>query len=177
MDLTTTAVFSHLVAWGQRHALLDVVCDESKPLQSLADFYDVMINRQDHPEMDFGGKRRPLTWNMVGPLRFASSAAHAGVQLADLVAGSAANAPNAKKDAQLRPIAARVMMHLHEDCIMPDMDVIDLNNDDAVVNFFILEALAMRADEGADPLANMAEMYRFARASLPEFRAGKFKST
>ncbi len=110
-------------------------------------------------------------------MAFASSAGHAGLQLADLLAGCAAAAPHARDDEALRPIAARVGMHLHEDCIMPDMDVIDLNSDAAAVNFFILEGLAQRADEGGDPLAMMDLMYELARETAPLFRSGSFGSS
>jgi hypothetical protein len=174
LDLTTTAVFGHLVAWGQRHPLIEVVCDDSKPLMSLANTFDVMVNRNDHPTMRVMGKTRHLTWNMSKPLTFASSADHAGIQLADLIAGCAAAAPRAKDDDDLRLIASRIGMHLHEECIMPDMGVIDLESDEAAVNFFILEGLAQRADEGADPLVLMDMMYDIARETVPLFRSGVF---
>ena len=73
LDLTTTAIFSHLVAWGQRHALIEVVCDNSKPLRALAGTFDVMINRDDRPTIELLGKTRHLTWNMSKPLAFESS--------------------------------------------------------------------------------------------------------
>jgi hypothetical protein len=174
LDLTTTAVFSHLVAWGQRHPLIEVVCDDSKPLMVMAESFDVMINRNDHPTIRTMGKARHLTWNMTKPMAFASSAGHSGLQLADLLAGCTAAAPDAPDDEGLRVIAARVGMHLHEDCILPDMEVIDLNSDSAAVNFFMLEGLAQRADEGGDPLAMMDQMYELARETLPMFRSGAF---
>jgi hypothetical protein len=143
-------------------------------LLALTGVYDVMINRHDHPTTQLMGKDRHLTWNMSKPLSFASSAEHAGIQLADLVAGCTAAAPRAADEEELRQIASHITMHLHDDCIMPDTEVIDLANDAAAVNFFILEALAARADEGADPLALMEVMYEVARATLPLYRSGAF---
>jgi hypothetical protein len=55
LDLTTTAVYSHLVAWGRRHPLIEVVCDDSKPLMALGETFDVMINRNDHPTLTVMG--------------------------------------------------------------------------------------------------------------------------
>lgn len=175
LDLTTAAVFSHLVAWGQRYPLIEVTCDESKPLLALSDFYDVMINRLDRPTIKLMGKTRHYAWTMSRPLSFASSSLHAGVQLADLLAGCTAAAPKVSTNQELRLIASRVGVHLHEECIMPNMDHADISNDDAAVNFLVLEELAQRADRGDDPLAFMEEIYSEARASLPEFRAGEFK--
>jgi hypothetical protein len=176
LDLTTTAVFSHLVAWGQRYPQIEVVCDDSKPLMALAGIFDVMINRNDRPTHKLMGKTRHLTWNMSKPLTFASSAEHAGVQVADLLAGCAAATPRAASEDDLRPIASRISMHLHEDCIVPDMEVIDLANDDVAVNFFILEGLAQRADDGADPLWLMDMMYEIGRKTVPLYRTGAFSN-
>jgi hypothetical protein len=44
LDLTIAAVTSHLRAWAERHPLLDVICDDSKPLRALANAYDGMVN-------------------------------------------------------------------------------------------------------------------------------------
>jgi hypothetical protein len=175
LDLTTTAVYSHLVEWGRRHPLIEVVCDDSKPLMAMAENFDVMINRVEHPTTNIMGKTRRLTWNMSKPVSFASSADHPGLQLADLLAGCAAAAPEAGEDQALQTLAARVGMHLHEDCIMPDMNVIDLASDEAALNLFILEGLAQRADVGADPLEMMEEMYSAGREALPVFRRKDFR--
>jgi hypothetical protein len=51
------------------------------------------------------------------------------------------------------------------------MDVLDLDGDEAPVNWLVLEELAVRADIGADPLVGMTEFYRAARDSLPYFGA------
>ncbi|MBK3403452.1 DUF3800 domain-containing protein [Methylorubrum populi] len=170
LDLSISAVASHLRDWSDRHKLLDVVCDESKPIKDLSNAFDGMINRPDDAFIEMRGKRRRIVWNMVGPVRFASSATHAGIQVADLVAGVAGIVPIATSRDELRPLAERVVRHLNEECIWPDVERIDLNGEEAPVNWVILEGLASRADEGLDPLAGMELMYDAARASLPEFR-------
>jgi len=175
LDLTLTAVFSHLAAWGERHPLVEVVCDDSKPLRALSDAFEPMINRPEPVVLEVFGKRRPLTWNMSGPITFGSSANHAGIQLADLIAGVAAGSPGVGLESPIAPLAERVYRHLHEDCIMPDFDAIDLQGDEAPVNWLVLEHLAYRADGGFDPLLGMEEMYDYARQTLPDFRAGAFQ--
>ncbi len=168
LDLTASAIFSHLAAWGQRHPLIEVVCDDSKPLREFAGQLDVMINRPDLVHVELFGKRRPLTWNMSKPISFASSKDDVGVQLSDLIAGVAAALPGSEDD--LGALGELIFQHLHEDCILPDFDVLDLQGEEAPVNWLILEALATRADRGEDPLAGMDMMFEIAKASLPEFR-------
>jgi hypothetical protein len=169
LELTSTAVMSHLTAWGERHDLIEVVCDESKPLRAMDDFYNLMINRPDRVRTSLMGKDRPLTWNMTKPIEFVSSQAHAGVQIADLIAGAAAAVPRTDTNPEIRPIAERVLRHLHHDCILPDFEVLDLEGDEAPVNWLVLEELAQRADAGADPLQGMELVYAAAKATLPDF--------
>ena len=93
LDLTASAIYSHLAVWGQRHPLIEVVCDELKPLKMLGCLFDVTVNRPHVAFLEIFGKRCPLTWNMSKRVEFASSKEHAGVQLADLIAGVTAALP------------------------------------------------------------------------------------
>ena len=113
LDLTASAIFSHLAAWGQRHPLIEVVCEDSKPLREFAGQLDVMINRPDLVHVELFGKRRPLTWNMSKPISFASSKDDVGVQLSDLIAGVAAALPGSEDD--LGALGELIFQHLHED--------------------------------------------------------------
>jgi hypothetical protein len=89
LDLMISAVTDHLRNWAERHLLLEVVCDDSKPLRALAGIYDVMVDRPNPVYMEAFGKRVRLTWNMAKPISFVSSSEHPAVQIADLVAGTA----------------------------------------------------------------------------------------
>jgi hypothetical protein len=109
---------------------------------------------------------------MSKPLGFASSAAHAGVQIADLLAGVTAALPGGR--AELAELGKRAEGHLHEDCVLPDFNLLDLDGDEAPVCWLVLEELATRADNGGDPLEGMEMVFATAKASLPEFR--KFRS-
>lgn len=168
LDLTGAAVTSHLASWGQRHALIEVVCDDSKPLRALSGLHDAMVNRPDVVHVETFGKRRTLTWNMSKPLAFASSASHAGIQLADLLAGVAAAVPDGGPE--VTELGRRIEGHFHEDCISPNFSVIDLDGDKAPVCWLVLEELATRADNGEDPLEAMDVYFEFAKSMVPDFR-------
>jgi hypothetical protein len=174
LDLTASAVVSHLVAWGQRHPLIEVVCDESRPLKTMDGLFDVMVNRPDIAHIEIFGKRRVLTWNMSKPIAFASSHEHAGIQLADLIAGVTAALPCSAKERA--DFGEQIEPHLHEECIFPDFDVLDLKGDEAPVNWLVLEELASRADRGDDPLEGMELIYELGKDSVRDFKEGKFSS-
>jgi hypothetical protein len=174
LDLTASAVYSHLTAWGQRYPLIDVVCDESKPLKAVDGLFDVMVNRPNGAYFELFGKRRPLTWNMSKPIAFASSKDHAAIQLADLIAGVTAALPGGGEE--LADFGKQIEPHLHEECIFPDFDVLDLKGDEAPVNWLVLEELASRADRGDDPLEGMDVYYELGKDSVQDFKDGKFSS-
>ena len=169
LDLTGSAIPSHLAAWGERHPLIEVVCDDSKPLRALAGAFDVMINRPDTVRVDMFGKRRTLTWNMSKPIAFASSASHFGVQIADLLAGVTAAIPGGGPE--MSEFGEMVQGHLHEDCVLPDFGILELDREETAVNWLVLEDLAHRADNGLDPLDGMEMVFEFGKRSFPEFRA------
>jgi Protein of unknown function (DUF3800) len=176
LDITSSALFSHLMEWGERHPLLEVVCDESKPLLAHAGLFDAMINRPDKTELRAFRDRRLRTWNMSKPVAFASSASHAAIQLADLIAGVTAAMPYTERRPELRDLSDMVFRHLHNDCVMPDFEVLDLSGEKAPVNWLVLEDLAVRAGAGADPLKGIALTYAMARATLPMFREWQAKA-
>jgi hypothetical protein len=171
LDLTATALFTQLMRWGERHPLIEVVCDESKPLLAIGDYFDVMINRPEPTEWAPFRDRKMRTWNMSKPVDFASSEDHAGVQLADLVAGVAAAMPKLPEQPELQPLADKVLPHLDDNCILFAPETVDLSLDEPPVNWLVLEDLAYRADIGADPLFGMEAVYALARATLPQLRA------
>ena len=174
LDLTASAIYSHLTAWGLRHPLIEVVCDESKPLKVMDGLFNVMVNRPNVAYLELFGKRRPLTWNMSKPIAFASSKDHAGVQLADLVAGVTAALPGGGQ--KLASFGKEIEPHLHDECIFPNFDVLDLNGDEASINWLILEELACRGDNGDDPLEGMDVFYEVAKESVRDFKEDKFST-
>lgn len=88
-----------------------------------------MINRPDKTELRAFRDRRLRTWNMSKPVAFASSASHAAIQLADLIAGVTAAMPYTERRPELRDLSDMVFRHLHNDCVMPDFEVLDLSGE------------------------------------------------
>ena len=177
LDLSATAVFTHLAKWGEQHDIIEVFCDESKPLQSVAPMLDVMIGRPDRVYTKLFGKEHCITWNMSEKIRFVSSANNEAVQLADLIAGVACAVMKShdngtfKSDEIMNSYAKNIEGHSLESCILPDYGNIDLNRDDVVVNLLILEELADRAERGLDPLTGMKDFFENAHRSVTDLRS------
>jgi hypothetical protein len=51
------AIHGHLAAWGQRDLLLEVLCDDSKPLRALATSLDVMVMQRGYMRARFAATR------------------------------------------------------------------------------------------------------------------------
>ena len=123
LDMTASALFSHLMEWGERHPLIEVVCDNSKPLRAAAGLFDAMINRPNRVQLRAFRDRQLRTWNMSRPVDFASSIVHPGVQVADLIAGVTAAMPWTEARPELAELSDKVFRHLSEDCIMLDLEL------------------------------------------------------
>lgn len=130
-----------------------------------------MINRPDTVRVEIFGKRRTLTWNMSKPIAFASSAGHAGVQVADLLAGVTAAIPGGGPE--MTAFGELVQGHRHEDCVLPDFGILELGQEETAVNWLVLEDLACRADNGLDPLYRMEMVFELGKRSFPEFQADR----
>ena len=92
LDLTSSALFSLLGAWGERMEKLDVYCDKSKPLEADQSLFNAMIGRSERSYMTFGKRSAPITFDLTGPIKFVSSESNAGIQVADIVSGAVAYA-------------------------------------------------------------------------------------
>lgn len=165
LDLSASALWSHLNHWGQQDLPLDVRCDVSKPLQaSIAAFRGderdpaVMRARQM-------GRDDPFGWTLARPIEFVDSKHHPAVQLADVLAGFAMAGFSAAMPADLVDVSTIADDAMLRDSIFPDMDVIDLSRREAAVNFLALYDLAKRAETRAHPTAGLAQLYQTAEIS------------
>jgi hypothetical protein len=164
LDLSASALWSHLNYWGRTGKLLSVSCDASKPLQAIAseftgDDNDPIIRRarmNHNPE--------PLGWKLLEPVAFVDSRDNPAIQLADVVAGAAvALFTNGLPGCDA--IVESISRHGHPHSILPDMDIIDLKNRAAAVNALIAYDLAKRAERHGDPYENLEAMYQIAEIS------------
>ena len=169
LDLSISALYPQIAQWGERFDVISVYCDDSKPLRDLTPILNNMVDRTDRTSMFFGQKRRPLTFNLSQPVQLVSSSTHAGVQLADVVSSALVQATKDPEPDWSQTVFAEVEPHLHEDCIHPDLTPLDLATPESMVNAMMLRELGERAEEGADPLAGMPELYQVAYAIVHEF--------
>ena len=169
LDLSITALYAQIAQWGERFDVISVYCDDSKPLRDLTPTLNAMVGRTERTSMFFGQKRRPLTFNLAQPIQLVSSATHAGVQLADVVSSALLQATKDPESDWSQAVLAEIQPHLHEDCILPDLTPLDLATPEGMVNALILRELGERAEQGADPLSGMPELYQVAYASVHEF--------
>ena len=177
LDLSASALWSHLNHWGGKGKLLSVRCDTSKPLEAIVkdfrgdeDDPGIRRARANHPPERLG-------WQLLEPIAFADSRDHPAIQLADVIAGTMAaifSNPPTQHVSEIREI---MMRHVHPHSTMPDMEIIDPSTRGAAVNSLIAYDLAKRAERFGDPYENLPEMYRAAEVAWVkgDFRPGQKK--
>lgn len=166
LDLSLSALWSHLAHWGDCFDIIHVLCDDSKPLRDLAPDLDGLVNRPDKKRATICGKDRPLTFNMVRPVEFGSSMEEPGLQLADVASSAVLQARKHSGEEWAQPILDELERHLHEDCILPDPSYMDLTTPGCAVNALILHELGQRAIEGHDPVYRMEYYYAFGHSQV-----------
>lgn len=161
LDLTSTALMSLLVnGFGPKHQQLEVLCDDSKPLQGIASTFDGFIGRDEEFPLHGGNRVVSARLNLAGPIRFGQSHDNPTLQIADLIAGLAAQLYGRNTPAELQPLKADLDRHLHEDHILPETaGDSQMTAVEKQANMFVLRHLAGRAALGADPLKGMAKVY------------------
>ncbi|MFI5224518.1 MAG: DUF3800 domain-containing protein, partial [Nitrospirales bacterium] len=104
LDVTSTALYSLLCEWGDEHDVLDVFCDDSKPLANNPVFTAAMVGRTDKGYHTLFGERRPVTFNLLREVQFVRSVDTAGIQLADVVASATRAVFTNPLDSELDPL-------------------------------------------------------------------------
>lgn len=177
LDLSASALWSHLNHWGSKGKPLSVCCDTSKPLEAIVnDFTDgdddpgIRHARTNHPTERLG-------WRLFEPIAFVDSRDHPAVQLADVIAGTMATIIANTPTEETNEIGEIMGRHVHPHSIMPDMEIIDPSTKAAAVNALIAYDLAKRAERCGDPYENLPEMYRAAEVAWVkgDFRPGQKK--
>jgi hypothetical protein len=157
-------LWSHLNHWGRTGKLLSVRCDASKPLQAI---FSAFTGDDDDPAIRRARayhKPEPLGWRLAEPVAFVDSRNHPAVQLAHVIAGTAA-ALFANGLPGCEAIVDSISRHGHGHSILPDMDIINPENRSAAVNAVILYNLAKRAERHGDPYENLEAMYHVSEVS------------
>jgi hypothetical protein len=165
LDLSSSALWSHLNHWGATGKLLSVRCDASKPLEANIKSITGDENDPGIQRARVHGKHERFGWRLLEPVEFVDSRDHPAIQLADVIAGTMIAISADDSPPELRTIGEMVIRHFHPHSIMPDMDVIDLSNRSAAVNALIAYDLAKRAERCGDPYERLEEMYHQAELS------------
>lgn len=165
LDLSSSALWSHLNHWGRKGKLLSVRCDASKPLKAMTGAFTGDENDPGVGLARRNGHKGPLGWKLAQPVAFVDSRNHPANQLADIIAGAAVAVVANDFPAELKDIAQSVARHLLPDTILPDMDIVNPKNRSALVNSVILYGLATRAEEHAYPYKNLPELYHAAEVA------------
>lgn len=160
LDLSTSAIWSHLNRWGALGRPLSVQCDVNKAAQAFipnftGDESDPCIRRA----REKGSKDR-LGWTLLKPVAFVDSRDHPAVQLADVIAGATRAIFSNDFPAEWKGLGEIIGRHLHPHSLLPDMEVIDPSTKSAAVNAVVLYDLAKRAERHGDPYAGLADVYR-----------------
>ncbi|MGC3938740.1 DUF3800 domain-containing protein [Roseobacter sp. EG26] len=153
LDLTSSSLFSLLFQWwGHRHPRLRVLCDDSKPLAPMADFFDAWVGKDQSVPVTNGRTSGELRGNLVAPIEFGSSEDHPTIQLADLLAGMTADFCIRRADAPrgIQQWIRRNRMWSHS--VEFDPELVRKGNPTVRVGRELLKELALRADRGDDPL-------------------------
>ncbi len=156
LDLTSSSLFSLLFQWwGHRHPRLRVLCDESKPLAPMAEFFDAWVGKDQSVPVTNGRAPSELRGNLVAPLEFGSSKDHPTIQMADLLAGMTADFCNRQEDAPrgIQKWVRHNRMWSHS--VEFDPELVRKGNPTVRVGREVLKELALRAENGADPLDQM----------------------
>ena len=169
LELSLTALHWLLATWGEIFEGMVVYCDQSKPLQTSREFFNVFIDRKDKAYVPFGILSAPsFVYNLDQSINLVDSKCSAGVQIADVVSGSFAYAlKNPNKD------RSREWMGYFADeqiaGIVPDLAHIDLNQEIPYVNSIVLCELADRSKNKQNLFENLDEFVHAVKSLYPEY--------
>ena len=154
LELTLTGLFNLLTKWGENIDGMEVYCDDSKPLVSQGDFFDVMVNRKDKKFYPIGGKTHPLTFNLARPIQLVNSKEQSGIQLADISASSIAYSLKNNDDFSKHCMEV-CNKSIHENSVFPQPEYADLSQKPGFINAQILTELYNRTLIGREILDGM----------------------
>ena len=90
-----TALHWLLASWGEQFEVLDVYCDNSKPIEAGEEFFRAFVGREDKAYIRLGSRPTPsVIYNLAGPINLVDSRESPGIQIADVLSSSLAYALN-----------------------------------------------------------------------------------
>lgn len=177
LDLTMTSLYSLLSLWAEECEMLEVYCDESKPLKSQVPLLDNMVGRRDRIRFGWpGGRERLVTFNLAHSPKLVDSRQYPGIQIADVLAATLAWSLRNAKSRQAKQWWKALKPCICEDCILPDEVHLDLSQREPFVNTLILHELVDRSLKREDLCRGMAEFIQAAYHAYEGYRREKLIS-
>lgn len=173
LDLTSTALHSLLCEWAETADLLDVTCDESKPLAASNSIWDAMVGNDRRAYHLLFGTRQRITYNLLRPVELARSIDTPGLQIADVIASATAAVFERPNDPTLQAFRERAIEGCSSNLtVLPMLAEIDLESLAVQRNYIVLRELAERSARGEQLLPECAwlvlELTAAAQLSFPE---------
>lgn len=157
MDISNGALVETFHRWGDSGEEIEVICDESKPLEASAEMMRD-IETQPMPEEWKGHFPERPVLRMPKPVQFVNSkGTFVAIQLADLVAGATRIVLTKPKDPEVQDFIPLIETRFLKNCIFPQYEFIDGDCRETVLNIQVLKELARRARAGLDPNHRMDE--------------------
>ena len=138
LDLSISALWSHLNHWGEQGKKLSVICDVSKPLQDNIRNYSGDENDPGIYRVRQIDKSIKLGWKLFEPIKFGDSRNHPAIQLSDLIASTSAKIFSSEPTTELLEIGDMLKPHLLPHSILPDLEEVDLSNQAVAANALVL---------------------------------------
>ncbi|KZK93358.1 hypothetical protein PsAD5_03072 [Pseudovibrio sp. Ad5] len=146
LDLSASCLWSHLNHWGKQKEPLTVICDDSKPLRSIADFFNSDENNVARERVSFLLGSQDLGWEFNKPFEFVDSRAHPSVQIADVLASTAVYCFSKGLPSGMETTGEIMDRGMLRDSIFPDFERVNLENDKVKVDYAVLYELAVSAE-------------------------------
>ena len=157
LELSMTALHWLLASWGEQFEVLDVYCDNSKPIEAGEDFFRAFIGREDKAYIRLGSRPTPsVIYNLAGPINLVDSRESPGIQIADVLSSSLTYALNHPHGA-VSKTWLKLIKDVPANQIIPEAEHIDLEQQGAFVNSQVLVELVDRSIRGLNLFEDMAE--------------------
>ena len=171
LELTLTSIWSLLTFWGERNESLDVHCDNSLPLRDQKQVLDMMVGRTDKAVVTLGRRRRSYLFNLARPISLVESNVTPGIQLADVMATTAAFAFDNRQDPWCRVLLKELweVGAMNGDCVLPEIEMVDPKKPQSVINYVVLLELVQRSQRGTSLTRGITDFIEAAYETFPEF--------
>lgn len=157
LELSMTALHWLLASWGEQFDVLDVYCDNSKPIQAGKEFFRAFIGREDKAYIRLGSQPTPsVIYNLAGPINLVDSRVSPGIQIADVLSSSLNYARN-HPDAGVSKTWLKLIEDVPANQIIPETKHIDTTQQGAFVNYLVLVELVDRSIRGLNLFEDMPE--------------------